>query len=124
MRVLARDGNGALLFDGKRFASVSGTEAKMQLLRERIALQTGTDRFALMRGVDVNTLKLANATPQAFASAVAQELAASNLVSNASAVPRSPSTATRPYVGKTVLVDARVVLRGDNEIVNLEVTLG
>ena len=124
MRVLARDGNGALLFDGKRFASVSGAEAKMQLLRERIALQTGTDRFAVLRGVDVNSLKLANATPQAFASAVAQELTASNLVSTATAAPRSPGVVTRPVVGRTVLIDARVVLRGDNEIVNLEVQLG
>ena len=123
-RVLARDGDGRLLFDGKRFASVSGAEARVQLLRERVALQVGADRFRPTRGVDYDALKRANASPQAFASAVAAELTLSALVSNATAAPRNPPTANRAPVGKSALVDARVVLRGDDQVVNLEVPLG
>jgi hypothetical protein len=120
LRVLARDGNGRLLFDGKRFASVSGAEAKTQLLRERVALQVGADRFRPLRGVDYDGLKQARATPQAFASAVAAELILDPKVSSATAAPRGVGT-TRTPINQTALIDARVVLRADATIVNLEV---
>lgn len=122
LRVLARDGDGALLFDGKRFATVSGAEAKAQLLRERASLQLGADRFYRGRGPDFDSLKKARATPQAFASVVAAELNLDPLVSSATCAPVGTGKQVNLAPGGiTCMLTARIVLRDDDEIVNLEV---
>lgn len=123
MRVLARNEDGSLVFDGKRFVTVSGAAAKAQLLRERLCLEPGDDRFFPARGPAFGLLKKANATPAAYASAVAQELALSPLVRSVTAAPAEPSVAQRP-LARAVLIKARVVLLSDDEVVDLEVPVG
>jgi hypothetical protein len=123
MRVLARDESGALIFDGKRFTTVSGAEAKTQLLRERLTLEPGDDRRHPLRGPGLAALKRAGASPSAFAAVVAEELRLSPHVAAVTAAPAVPPTRERQF-GTAVVIEARVVLTSDDGVVTLGVPVG
>lgn len=123
MRVLARNEDGSLVFDGRRFAFAEDADAKTQLLRERIALEPGDDRRRPLRGVPLAALKKASASPSAFAAVVAEELRLSPHVVSVTAAPAEPATRARQF-GTAVVIEARVVLTDGDGIATLGVPVG
>jgi hypothetical protein len=120
VRVVARDAAGALVYRGGRFASVEGDEAKAQLVREHLALRRGSDGMQPLRGVEVDALLAARATPAAVAAAVVEELRAEPLVEASTCAPIGAGLVTRPPVAGELrpayALEVRAVLRSGGAV--------
>lgn len=86
-RVIRQTAEGGLYYSGGRFHFVTDETAKAQLLREHAYLEQGDDPMRRLSGVAYSALKKAKASPQAVASALAEELARDLLVRNVTVSP-------------------------------------